>query len=599
MVEPNPQIGRSMEERMDSLACSLARYLALIVCCWLATSCGGGGGAGHGGGGMGIPAAVLTSLSPASVPAGNPTFTLTINGSGFVAGGTVSWNGVSLGTYTLVSASQVTIRVPAADVTTSGMTSIVVGMPSASPSNALALTITGAPAQTACVLFGTYAFIFTGFDTNGAVTIAGNFGVDAGGNVSGEDDFKDLASTRPAELITGGTCTNSATPNQGTLSLMTTGGGTATYSFVTQASSPAGKGRLAISGGPNGLSGSGRFVFAPPASFFSGDYAFGMTGADLSGGRMSLAGRLTINNNAQFNTPGTISGGVGDFNDAGSVVPNGTITGTVGVPDAYGRSLATVALGAQAPLQIAIYVLSSSAGFAVAADPAAGKPVLGGLFSAQANAGLYSNGYLSAPIVLSTWGTVAGMTPSSATSVGLASGFNSAAGTFNLQLDQMIGGTASLNQSISGATYSIAANGRATMSFMSGPTTYNYVLYLDAQNDGYMVGTGATAEFGFFEAQATPALSNGTFAVGTWFPAASASPNNALQVTLSNGIISGGLTGTYTLSGTGRGTAALTAPLTGSSITSLVFYVIGAGALEMMGADGGGDTADAIAFLHS
>lgn len=573
-----------------------------IVIVLLLSACGGGGGGG--GGGMGIPGAMLTSISPSRVPAGSPTFTLTINGSGFVAGGTVSWNGSGLGPYTLVSSTQVTIQVPAADVTTAGtMGSIVVSIPTpkTNPSNALAFTVS-AFTSSACMLFGPYDFVFTGFDASGPVTIGGNFGVDAGGNVTGEDDFKNTTATRAAEAITGGSCKNDpAIANQGTLTL-TTAAGTSTYSFVTQASAPSGKGRLAATSGPNGLLGSGRFAFAPPSGFFSGDYAFAMTGGDGSGGQMSLAGRFTDSNNNQFNTPGTLSGGVGDINDAGAVSAGVAITGTVGVPDAFGRSAATFHLGPNTTFQIAFYVLSSSGGFAVDVDSGAGTPVLGGLVSVQANPGLYSNGYLAAPVVLSTWGTAAGPPATSVTSVGLLTpGIGPASGTFTLVLDQMISGAPNLNQSLAGGSYSIAANGRATMSFKSGATTYNYVLYLDNFNDGYIVAaSGPTADFGFFEAQVNSVLGNGTLAAGTWFPPESGSPNTTVQLAFNNGAITGtssagALTGNYLVTA-GRGTATLNQPVFGS--LGVVFYVIGAGSVEIMGSDSG-TTADAIAFLHS
>src|ERR1700736_877943 len=90
--------------------------LGLIVFALATTGCmiGNGGGGGGGGGGMLLPGATLTSLSPASIPAGSPPFTLTINGSGFVAGGSLSWNGaVNLGRYTFVSSTQVTVQIAA------------------------------------------------------------------------------------------------------------------------------------------------------------------------------------------------------------------------------------------------------------------------------------------------------------------------------------------------------------------------------------------------------------------------------------------------------------------------------------------------------
>ena len=54
----------------------------------------------------------ITSLSPASVAAGNPTLVLTINGSNFAPDAQVLWNGSPLATQ-FVNAGQVTAQVDA------------------------------------------------------------------------------------------------------------------------------------------------------------------------------------------------------------------------------------------------------------------------------------------------------------------------------------------------------------------------------------------------------------------------------------------------------------------------------------------------------
>ncbi|MGD0778221.1 MAG: IPT/TIG domain-containing protein [Candidatus Solibacter sp.] len=60
---------------------------------------------------------VITSLSPTSVLPGSPPFTLTVNGSNFLVGATVAWNGAALPT-TFVSATQLTAQVPTSLLTT-------------------------------------------------------------------------------------------------------------------------------------------------------------------------------------------------------------------------------------------------------------------------------------------------------------------------------------------------------------------------------------------------------------------------------------------------------------------------------------------------
>jgi uncharacterized protein (TIGR03437 family) len=95
---------------------------------------------------------VVSSLSPSSTIAGGAPFTLTVNGTGFVTGATVSWNGTSLAT-TFVGATQLTAAVPAALVATAGTTYVVV-TDSVGPSNSLAFTIQVKIASTAPQITG-------------------------------------------------------------------------------------------------------------------------------------------------------------------------------------------------------------------------------------------------------------------------------------------------------------------------------------------------------------------------------------------------------------------------------------------------------------
>jgi hypothetical protein len=64
-------------------------------------------------------------LVPTSAVPGSPGFTLTVNGTGFVSGATVNWNGAAM-TTTFVSGSQLTATVPAANIATAGTASITV-----------------------------------------------------------------------------------------------------------------------------------------------------------------------------------------------------------------------------------------------------------------------------------------------------------------------------------------------------------------------------------------------------------------------------------------------------------------------------------------
>src|SRR5207249_3666329 len=74
------------------------------------------------------PVPTTTGLSPASAPAGGPGFTLTVNGSGFIPGSLVRWNGADRPT-TFVSATQLTAAIPAADLTVAGTAQVTAFTP--------------------------------------------------------------------------------------------------------------------------------------------------------------------------------------------------------------------------------------------------------------------------------------------------------------------------------------------------------------------------------------------------------------------------------------------------------------------------------------
>jgi trimeric autotransporter adhesin len=95
------------------------------------------------------PAANLTTLSPGAAITGGAGFTLTINGTGFINGSTVQWNGTNR-TTTFVSPTQVTAAIPAADLASPGSATVTVIATQASGgavSNALPFTIGGTIVQ--------------------------------------------------------------------------------------------------------------------------------------------------------------------------------------------------------------------------------------------------------------------------------------------------------------------------------------------------------------------------------------------------------------------------------------------------------------------
>jgi hypothetical protein len=103
---------------------------------------GGGGGGGGGGGNNPIP--VTSSIAPNAATAGAAGFTLTVNGSNFVASSTVLWDG-AIRTTTFLSAAQIQAAIPASDVAGPGPASAQVTVfnpaPGGGTSNAQTFTI--------------------------------------------------------------------------------------------------------------------------------------------------------------------------------------------------------------------------------------------------------------------------------------------------------------------------------------------------------------------------------------------------------------------------------------------------------------------------
>ena len=91
------------------------------------------------------PAPVITSISPTSVTAGSPQFTLTVNGTGFLATSSVNFNGKAEST-TYVSGTQLTAVIPAADIATAATVPVTVTNPTPGGGTSAGVNFTISPA---------------------------------------------------------------------------------------------------------------------------------------------------------------------------------------------------------------------------------------------------------------------------------------------------------------------------------------------------------------------------------------------------------------------------------------------------------------------
>jgi len=88
------------------------------------------------------PTPAITTISPNSAVAGGAAFTLTVNGTNFVAASTVNFGGTAPAT-TFVSATQLTAAIPPADIASAGTAAVTVTNPApgGGASNAVSFTI--------------------------------------------------------------------------------------------------------------------------------------------------------------------------------------------------------------------------------------------------------------------------------------------------------------------------------------------------------------------------------------------------------------------------------------------------------------------------
>jgi trimeric autotransporter adhesin len=87
------------------------------------------------------PQPAPASLSPSRITHGGWNFLLTVNGTGFVPGASVTWNGTAL-TTAYVGPTQLNVYVPHTDIASAGTASIVVSNPAPGGGKAAALTFT-------------------------------------------------------------------------------------------------------------------------------------------------------------------------------------------------------------------------------------------------------------------------------------------------------------------------------------------------------------------------------------------------------------------------------------------------------------------------
>ena len=219
------------------------------------------------------------------------------------------------------------------------------------------ITVTGFASS----LKGTYVFETKGIDGNGPFQLAGVIRLDGNGNITtGEQTHSDYLLS-VSDQISGGAY-YIGPDGRGTLTLNTADlnigqQGVENLSLVVLSNSQA---LIATLDNPNlppsTETSSGTLDLQTATTAPTKGYAFAVNGTDVILQPLAMGGILNID------SPNNISGAgsVADEDDAGTVVPNSTLSGTVSAPDAFGSVTFSLTAGfAQTPLQFTGYIVDA------------------------------------------------------------------------------------------------------------------------------------------------------------------------------------------------------------------------------------------------
>lgn len=419
-------------------------------------------------------------------------------------------------------------------------------------------------------LSGPFAFSYIGSDGGGFLAVAGSFQADGNGHItSGTQDINSGLGIFTNVAISG-TYTVRA-DGRGSATLNSTAGNT-TIDFVLVAS-----GHALVTRFDSAASGSGT-IDQQTASAFSnaalaGTFAFNLAGIDAIGNPLGVAGNFTAD------ATGNITSGVDDSNDNGGIILSDPLTGSIPVA-ASGRGTATLNT-IRGTLHFAYYVVDATHLKIVETDTSL---ALGG--EAFRQTGPFSNASVSGPFAF----TIAGADllsggPFAAGGVLVSNG----AGTVTSGTEDFNdAGLVTTNVGFTG-NYSMAANGRGTLTLTTTAGTFTFVIYPSAggvlalETDiGFLTTGTALQQSGTFSS----ATLSGTYGMNFTGATSAGEIDSIAQFTADGasrvtGIIdlnnTGGITfgqplsGTFNVAATGRATLPLQTPL---GTQNLVIYLV-------------------------
>ncbi len=268
------------------------------------------------------------------------------------------------------------------------------------------------------------------------------------------------------------------------------------------------------------------------------------------------------------------------------------LTGTLSAPDTSGRGTATLTSGA-ATSTLVYYIVDANKLFLMNITPAVNTARESGFLTAQVGnvtaSNSFDNGAFGSSSILTLWGNVGDINPSTIAALGRFSNADPAAGTLDVALDVANQAADTADLLYSAQNYSVSANGRGTLALTDSGGTSSFVFYLDGSADGYILQTSDhSGNAGLLEAQAPPPAGGysptlvGTFVGGTQYPQAAGPISLLSLVYLDYGSLSSAYTnGTFSVDpNTGRGFAQIT--FTGVGLLQDVMYIVSPTKVNLM-----------------
>jgi hypothetical protein len=526
------------------------------------------------------PPAISVAISPAAPAtlAPSATASLTAVVSNDTTSGGVNWSCAPAGTCgtfgtanPIASGTAVIYTAPATSATvTVTATSVKDSTKSASATITIGSVVVGAP-----LADGSYVFSLSGNNVaNGPYSVAGVFTVLSGAITGGEQDYKDNVPNVETDAInpTGSAISTASGNLQITLATCLGLDCTQADTVVGVAGVEILDGSLvsstralvtefdaaATSSGTLDLQSSTAATTAP-----AGGYAFVVSGANSGGSSLAIGGIINVDG------PGTISGTGSSFdlNNTGVLKPNATLSAsTISGPDSVGR--VTISLvpttGQNIPeLGLAGYIVDANRIRLVESTDAIGGATSGTALFQTVPAGGFTNGSISGQSYVNSWsgGDVNGVLQ--VAGVLAASSSGGTVGGF-ISYNDLVFGTPAPVAVVAGATFSVDAFGRVTMTGVSdGFLTINPRLYLDGNGNALTITMDpnhALAGVGFLQGSGSSSAASFT---GTYVLSATGPALNAVGPVTADGV--GAFSGTVDLNDTTAQTPAL--PVSGTFVT--------------------------------